>query len=326
MGGNGRGGGRGRNRRPSTPQKKPESPEVASETTENSVNTDPDVKQQSENASETDPFVIDVTGLSPDLALLVKKLQIVIRKEVDRANKNLETKVDNLSKRIDDINDQIVDVIALQDTVSSIKADAQVMKTKTLPNFANHMNFVVTHLALQNIDLNMHRRKSNLIIQGVDGEEGESSDDTRKAIITMAKTKLKLKDSKDNPLNADQLAACHRLSSSAGSAVIARFVDLRQRDRWLAHAKQLAKTSISMSVDVPPCLRKAKNELMALRKELSPEEKKQSFVKHLPTWPYLVLHRKGQDPIHHSFSKADIIAHAIKLPDGEKVLYELPAD
>ena len=95
MGGNGRGGGRGRNRRPSTPQKKPESPEVASETTENSENTDPNVKQQSENAPETDPFVIDVTGLSPDLALLVKKLQIVIRKEVDRANKNLETKVDN---------------------------------------------------------------------------------------------------------------------------------------------------------------------------------------------------------------------------------------
>ena len=170
----------------------------------------------------------------------------------------------------------------------------------------------------------MHRRKWSLILQGVPGKPDEPSDDTRKAIIEMAKKKLKLKDTKDSPIRDDQFAACHRLKSDAGSAIIARFVDLKQRDRWLAHAKHLAQSNISMSVDVPPSLRKAKNQLMAVRKDLAPEEKKRSFIKHLPSWPYLILHRKGQDPIHHTFSKGDIIGQAVNLPDGEKVIYELP--
>ena len=147
---------------------------------------------------------------------------------------------------------------------------------------------------------------------------------TRRAVVDMAKKNLKLKDTKDNPVREDQLAACHRLQSRAGSAIIARFLDLKQRDRWLSHAKHLANSKITISVDVPPCLRKAKQQLMQLRKELAPDVKKRSFIKHLPSWPYLVLQRKGQEPIHHTCSKEDIIRQAINMPVDEDVMYELP--
>ena len=278
-----------------------------------------------------DPFELDTSDLTPDMALMVTRLQKVIRYEVLKSTNEVTTQmtscaqsIKNVTEKVDKLDRKIEDVIALQDSVAEVKAATHVIKTETLPNIIDHMNNMMTHLALQNMDLNMHRRKWSLIIQGLPGKQDENSDDTRKAVLDMAKKNLKLKDTKDTPLKDEQLAACHRLQSAAGSAVIARFVDLKQRDRWLAHAKNLSNSQISMSVDVPPCLRKAKQQLMALRKDLAPEAKKRSFVKHLPVWPYLLLHRKGEAPIHHTFSKADIISQAIKLPEEESFVFKLP--
>ena len=244
--------------------------------------------------------------------------QLAVRAELQMFVQQITDKVDALEKKISE------SVQVLQSTVTELEASAKNIKDETTSLVA-HMNSVITNLALQSIDSSMHGRKWSVIFQGVPGKADEPSDDTRKALIDVAKKTLKLKDTKDAPISSDHFAACHRLNSKADSAIIARFVDLKQRDRWLAHAKHLASTQINMSVDVPPCLRKAKNELMALRKELAPEDKKRSFIKHLPSWPYLVLHRKGKDDINHTFSKCDIIRQAIKLPEGEKVLYKLSA-
>ena len=163
-----------------------------------------------------------------------------------------------------------------------------------------------------------------MIIQGIPGQKDEDSDRTRQSVIDMAKKNLKLKDTKDAPVREDQLAACHRLQSSAGSAIIARFIDLKQRDRWLTNAKNLKGSNISLSVDVPPCLRRAKKELMQLRKDLSPPEKKRSFIKYLPSWPYLSLHIKDKEPVNHTFSKAQIIEQALGMPEGKEVLFNMP--
>ena len=284
--------------------------------------------------SETDSSDLNIdddSDLNPQNQLMMAKIRNLIKNEsrsickeaVDDALKSFQKQIND---KVDALEVQIKSVAqSVQSTVAELKTATTKLKSETVPSLVAHMNSTLTHLALQNIDMNMHRRKWSLIIQGVPGKANEPSDDTRKAVIEMAKKKLSIKDTKDSPIRDDQFAACHRLKSDAGSAIIARFVDLKQRDRWLAHAKHLAKSNISMSVDVPPCLRKAKNQLMALRKDLAPEEKKLSFIKHLPSWPYLVLHRKGQDPVHHTFSKGDIIGQSINLPDGEKVMYELPA-
>ena len=229
----------------------------------------------------------------------------------------------DINQKISSIEATLEDAVALQSEVANIKKETSKLKNETLPGLVAHLNKTVTQLALRDIDLNMHRRKWSVIFQGVSGNANEESDITRRSILAVAKNKLKLKDTRDAPLREDQLAACHRLQSASDSAIIARFVDLKQRDRWLSHAKNLAGSNISMSVDVPPCLRKAKKELMALRKELAPAEKKKAFIKYLPSWPYLVLHRKDQEPVHHTFSKAQIIEQSLGLSDGESV-FEIP--
>ena len=322
MGGKGRGGKKGGQTTPSTPnlRHKDKGGSAGSAELETSVSETPE--------EHLDPD--DDSDLNPQNQLMMAKIRQLVRREVLEqlsdtvkelkvVEKKINDKVETLEKKIDDV------AASLQTSVADLKSSATKLKTETIPSLVTHMNSMLTHLALQNIDANMHRRKWSLIFQGVPGNADEPSDETRKAVIEVAKKNLKLRDNKDSPISSDHFAACHRLKSQAGSAIIARFVDLKQRDRWLAHAKHLAKSNISMSVDVPPCLRKAKNQLMAIRKDFAPDDKKRSFIKHLPSWPYLVLHRKGEDDIHHTFSKGDIIRQAIKLPEEEKVMYELSA-
>ena len=145
-----------------------------------------------------------------------------------------------------------------------------------------------------------------LVIQGIKGPKGENATDTRQKLINTAKTLLGV-DAK-----ASDFAACHRLNfAEADTGIHARFVDLSTRDHWLASAKKLKKKdSISISVDVPPCLRKVKKELNDIRKNLDPEVKKRTYVKHLPAWPYFQLTERLDNKTvkitKHSFSKSDI--------------------
>ena len=321
MGGKGKGGKAGQKTTPSSKQKPPpfDSTGLAEQL-------------QADTGNEFTDFELDFTDLEPQHALMVSKIQKMFISQVTSIKdkfatfqKHVDDKVDHLEKKIADVVSLQSSIDRIETSVQEIKSSTNKLKTDTIPGLVDHMNSMLTLIGLQNIDLNMHRRKFSLIIQGLPGKAEESSDDTRKAVIDMAKKNLKLRDTKDTPLREDQLSACHRLQTTAGSAVIARFIDLKQRDRWLAHAKHLANSQISMSVDVPPCLRKAKQQLMALRKDLTPEAKKRSFVKHIPSWPYLLLQRKGEEPIHHTYTKADIVKLALKLPEDASVMYELPA-
>ena len=216
-----------------------------------------------------------------------------------------------IQNQIDSLVDRLNDIEQYKDTVDNVQTQIKSMQEQTLPQTASHINSMVEALALQNLDINMHRRKFNLIVQGLTGDAGEDSDVTRKEIISMAKNKLKIKPTPERPLNEHQLAACHRLSPDADSGVIVRFNDLRERDRWLSHAKNLAGTNISLGIDVPPCLRKAKTELMDIRKALPPDAKKRAYVKHLPKWPYLQLNQANSAPTHHTFSKSHIVCQAL---------------
>ena len=148
----------------------------------------------------------------------------------------------------------------------------------------------------------------------------------------MARDKLLIPEAKES-----DLGACHRLKSdSDDSGIIARFVDLDTRDKWLSSAKNLSKLklpkdkSISISVDLPPCLREVKKQLAMKRKDLKPEFKRRSYIKHMPKWPYLELKYKVTDDntrsIQHEFSKNDVARAALaKSNNLKEILFELPA-
>ena len=78
------------------------------------------------------------------------------------------------------------------------------------PPFARHIQEVTTGLALQTMDLDVHRRKWSLTIHGLKGEAGEEEENTRDACVKLAKDHLGIPD----PATTD-FAACHRLSRQA---------------------------------------------------------------------------------------------------------------
>ena len=253
------------------------------------------------------------------------KMRELVRNEVsnvlDVRLKNFEERLSKIEKNIQCIAQMKKDITSLEDSMDFHTKELETVRGSTLPTLVAHLNKVVTAISLQNVDLNMHRRKFQLIIHGIKGPAKEDSGSTRKSLLDMATKRLGV------DATANDLAACHRLTSSKDSGIIARFIDLSERDKWLAKAKKLQGTNISMSVDVPPCLRKVKKELLEKRKNLSPETKRRSYIKHLPSWPYLELRYPipkigGSDPnsvdmvvVPHSFSKASVAQSAADMDE-----------
>ena len=156
-------------------------------------------------------------------------------------------------------------------------------------------------LTMSHIDLNMHRRKWGVLISGLEGKSGESEKDTRASVVDLGKKTLKLNDT----VTTD-FVACHRLKQEANAPIIARFSDLSTRDAWMAKTKNLKNTNISISVDVPPCLRKVKKELVDIKKTLNDESRRRSYIRHYPSYPYFKLIRHDSAPTVPSFSKESI--------------------
>ena len=186
-----------------------------------------------------------------------------------------------------------------------------------LPAISSHMTKLAEGLAMQNLQIDVHRRKWNLILHGLKGRANESDTDTRAACIKLAKDVLKVPDAETT-----QLAACHRLSKKENAGVILRFSDLSQRDRWLSGSFNLRGTQhkISISQDLPPVLRPLKDSLMLKRKNFTPEQKSQSRVHYLPVWPFVELQRKNRPPQHPETPMSDVLSKIIDMNPLFKVV------
>ena len=130
---------------------------------------------------------------------------------------------------------------------------------------------------MQNLDMDVHRRKWALNIQGVKGAAGETEDDTRKTCVDLARDHLGIRDAKPEafrPVTA--------LSQQPDAAIIIRFRDLMQRNRWLTGARRLKGKDlpISISPDLPPKLRQLKRDILDQRRKLSDADKRNAHVRY----------------------------------------------
>ena len=220
-------------------------------------------------------------------------------------------------------------VSSIENSLQAYSKSVESVQNATLPSLVDHLNCAVTALALNNLDINMHRRKFTLVVQGIKGKSKESADETRSTLISSIKSSMGI------DISPSDFAACHRLDNQKpNSGIHARFVDLSKRDFVLSNAKKMAKIpqkdQFSLSVDVPPCLRKVRKELADIRKDLPPPEKKRSYIKHLPTFPYFELVTVGDDAIRqitkHSWSKQEIALQSLPtmLAECESLNYKIP--
>ncbi|ELU10564.1 hypothetical protein CAPTEDRAFT_194032 [Capitella teleta] len=140
-----------------------------------------------------------------------------------------------------------------------------------------------TVTAIRVTDTDVHRRKWNIIIQGVPGEKDEN-ESTEKKIRELGQTDLRIESANSMPFRT-----CHRLQQAKDAGIIVRFSNLTDRNMWLNHAKNLRNTSkkISISPDIPPTLKPLKAELLNTRITL-PSAEKSKLLYH-KTWPYLTL-------------------------------------
>ena len=114
------------------------------------------------------------------------------------------------------------------------------------------------------IDNAMHERKWFLTIQGLKGPAGERETVTRQKCIDFAKTHLLVTDTK-----VTHVTACQRLSQQENASIIIKFLDLDQRNAWLAGAGKYLKNAalpgnqkVSISPDMPPFTRQLKNDVL----------------------------------------------------------------
>ena len=100
------------------------------------------------------------------------------------------------------------------------------------------------------------------------------------------------------------------------------FTNLADKNYWMDNAKKLkhfnttTNLTVSFQADLPPVLREIQNDILLKRKNLSSEEKKESYIRYLPNFPYVTLHTKGKPAVVSSISKQYIIDKLCKLKSG----------
>ena len=107
------------------------------------------------------------------------------------------------------------------------------------------------------------------------------------------------------------MAACHRVSNEADSPVLAKFVNLDDRNDWISNAKHLKNSNlnVSLSPDLPPALQPLKTDIMKQRKAVLSEGRVPVKVK----YPYISLSVKGKPTITPTISKKTIISKYLGL-------------
>ena len=164
------------------------------------------------------------SSVSPEMLAAIKlAIEDVVGTQLANIDKAL-TQLVQINERIEGIEH------AMQATSNRLEN----VITTILPAITAHMSHLAEVLARRQLDLEVHRRKWNLVIHGIQGDAKEDGSVTRQTCMQFAKTILKVADAE-----ATAFAACHRLSQKPNAGIILRFVDLAQRDSWISGTKHL---------------------------------------------------------------------------------------
>ena len=137
-----------------------------------------------------------------------------------------------ISARLENVDRTIANLVEVQQRIEVVEESIQytsdrlaALATEVLPALSNHMSQIAETLTHQTLQIDVHRRKWNILIHGIEGPAGEEEGITRAKCIQFAREVLKVTDAE-----TWHLAACHRLSQRANAGIILHFLDLAQRD------------------------------------------------------------------------------------------------
>ena len=212
-----------------------------------------------------------------------------------------------IEKAIKDLAEVNARLQVVEDSLTYTGDRLETAITKLLPAITEYMGKVNEALAMRKLESDVHNRKWNVVIHGIQGQAGEPEHVTRATCRKFASEVLKVKGAEST-----RLAACHRLSQKPNAGIIIRFSDLADRDAWLAGTANLRGRAdkVSLSIDLPPVVRPLKDGLLKIRKDLPPDVKGRARLKHIPVWPFVELHVPGQ-PTHRPVDNPAAIAEKL---------------
>ena len=177
------------------------------------------------------------------------EIKNAVRQQTESSIKDLVTDpMARLEQQLSQMNDLVAKVSAMETAVQFTSKRVDDLEKVTLPALACHVEQVASALALQTLDIDVHRRKWSLTVQGLEGDADEDDADTRRACVQLARQHMDIEDAA-----VSDFAACNRLSRKKDTGVIMRFRDLSQRNKWLLGARKLKhlESNISVCPDLP---------------------------------------------------------------------------
>ena len=148
--------------------------------------------------------------------LTFETLRSLIKEAVDdgvsnllRNLKSFKRELKTLSKKVDKASGVAGKVEKLSESTNSRFTD---IYETVIPKINEHMSNIATALTKRVLDLDVHRRKWSLNIQGIQGAASEDEKVTRAKVVDFAKNKLRIPDASLN-----DYGACHQLSQAANS-------------------------------------------------------------------------------------------------------------
>ena len=92
-----------------------------------------------------------------------------------------------LEQQLSQMNDLVTKVSAMETAVQFTSKRMDDLEKVTLPALACHVEQVASALALQTLDIDVHRRRWSLTVQGVEGDADEDDADIRRACVQLAR-------------------------------------------------------------------------------------------------------------------------------------------
>ena len=236
--------------------------------------------------------------------VIIEAVREVIREEIMPRLDKLEENVEKFSDMKDMLLEQQKAITEIKDSLDFTENQINGICNKIIPDLDKKYGDLITNLCMNILDMDTHRRKWSIIINGIQGEAGEAERLTRSKAHSFACNKLKIPGA-----DSHSFAACHRLAQNENSGIIIKFNDLHERNSWLENAKNLknSKENISLSPDIHPVLRQLKKDILQKRKDLPPDQKKSAQVKYLPRWPYICLKIRNGPTMNPTIPKENIV-------------------
>ena len=191
-----------------------------------------------------------------------KAVKDALKTVVDRLD-TLETKVTELTNLKVTLTSHTEQIKDLDKSINNAHGQIDSINNKIIPDLDKKFTNITTKMCMNILDLDTHRRKWSLIVNGLQSNPGETEMETRAKVRTFAVDKLNVEGA-----DSHSFGACHRLSQTAKAGIIIRFNDLQNRNSWLANAKNLKNSSqnVTLSPDLHPVLRPLKADILKVRK------------------------------------------------------------